>query len=54
MTTFEERILLRVLCEQSPGYLRQQLIEPDPIILHDWNVKREQYVGLVRQALEQQ
>ena len=49
----EHKVLLRVLCEQSPGYLRRQLIEPDPIMLHDWHIKREQYVGLVRQALEQ-
>jgi hypothetical protein len=54
MTALEERILLRVLCEQSPGYLRQQLIEPDPVVLHNWNISKEQYVGLVRQALEQQ
>ena len=52
--TVIERWLLFELCEQSPGYLRQQLIEPDPIMLHDWNISREQYVGLVRQALEQQ
>lgn len=47
-------ILLSVLCLATPGALRQQLIEPDPVVLHDWNISKEQYVGLVRQALEQQ
>lgn len=54
LLSLEGRWLLGVLSDQSPSYLRRQLIEPDPVVLHDWNIDREQYVGLVRLALEQQ
>lgn len=47
-------MLLKALCFETPGYLRRQLIEPDPVMLHDWGIDREAYVALVRQALTQQ
>jgi hypothetical protein len=52
MTT--QTTLLIVLKKESPGWLRRQLIEPDPVMLHDWGIDREAYVALVRQALTQQ
>jgi hypothetical protein len=54
LLSLEGKWLLHGLCQQTPGYLRQQLIEPDPITLHDWNIDREAYVALVRLALTQQ
>jgi hypothetical protein len=53
MTTVTN-MLLKALCFETPGYLRRQLIEPDPVMLHDWNIDREAYVALVRRALTQQ
>jgi hypothetical protein len=52
--TFVTDMLLKALCFETPGYLRRQLIEPDPVMLHDWNIDREAYAALVRLALTQQ
>jgi hypothetical protein len=52
MTT--QTTLLIVLKTKSPTWLRRQLIEPDPVMLHDWGIDRDAYVALVRLALTQQ
>lgn len=53
MTTVTN-MLLKALCFETPGYLRRQLTEPDPVMLHDWNIGKDAYVALVQLALTQQ
>ncbi len=52
--TTDPSVLLSVLCLATPGALRRQLTEPDPVMLHDWNIGKDAYVALVRLALTQQ
>jgi len=35
----------------TPTQLRRQLVEPDPVQLHDWHVTAEAYKDAVRVAL---
>ena len=39
------------LQRHTPATLRRLLVVPDPVDLHDWNVKPEQYKAAVRDAL---
>lgn len=42
------------LTQKSPTWLRRQLIEPDPVFLHDWHKIAEQFQSAVREALSKQ
>lgn len=43
--------LLTHLSTLTPGQLRAQLKEPDPVQLHDWHVTPEHYKAAIRVAL---
>ena len=43
--------LLTYLDTLTPTQLRRQLVEPDPVQLHDWHVTAEAYKDAVRVAL---
>lgn len=54
MTRIDNHIrfpLLAELSKQTPAWLRSQLINPDPVWLHDWNLTKAQYEAAVRDAL---
>lgn len=54
MTQLDPNIEAALLCrlrQQSPSWLRNQLTEPDPVMLHDWHVTKTQYETCVRDAL---
>lgn len=46
--------LMNELMQQSPTWLRKQLIEPSDVMLHDWNISRDAYTRAVRYALRLQ
>ena len=46
--------LTLALTRHTPATLRRLLVAPDPVDLHDWNVKPEQYKAAVRDALAKQ
>ena len=39
------------LATLTPAQLRNQLREPDPVQLHDWNVKPDTYKAAIRLAI---
>ena len=43
--------LLTHLATLTPAQLRTQLRDPDPVQLHDWNVKPDTYKAAVRLAI---
>ena len=43
--------LMSDLTKRSPAWLRSQLVEPDPVYLHDWNLTPTQYKILIHEAL---
>ena len=53
-TNHQTNPLLAHLRQKSPHWLRQQLVDPDPIYLHDWNKTPAQFRGSVNQALKLQ
>ena len=44
--------MLAVLLKQTPSALRRLLVEPDPVMLHDWHMTRAEHDDLVRVALD--
>ena len=47
-------VLTLALTRHTPATLRRLLANPDPVDLHDWNVKPDAYKAAVRAALAKQ
>lgn len=51
LSAMETRAILKTLTEKTPQALRQLLIEPDHVTMHDFHMTRSVHDDLVRQAL---
>ena len=51
LSDWERRAILKTLTEKTPQALRQLLIEPDHVMIHDFHMSKEVHDGLVREAL---
>ena len=51
LSDWETRAILKTLTEKTPQALRQMLIEPDNVMMHDFYMSKEVHDDFVWQAL---
>ena len=51
LSAWERSAILKTLTEKTPQALRQMLIEPDYILMHDFYMSKQVHDDFVRQAL---
>ena len=51
LSDWERRAILKTLTEKTPQALRQLLVEPDHVMMHDFHMSRSVHDNLVREAL---
>ena len=51
LSAWERSAILNTLTDKTPQALRQMLIEPDYVVMHDFHLARSAHDELVREAL---